>query len=451
MYALVHISSLSLHVPVSRDAFVPAFRRSQYRSLAVIFRCPLSTSGNRMRILIVTTSPPYPTLDGSRLRDYNLLKHLSPRHELHLMTFADPGDVATDNAPLTSVFASIHYVPLPSSAPLNRYPLSFVLNKINTLVASVPPWIQEKYSSEFQSALLRLCSASSYDVVYISSVWMAQFTVPPPHPALLDMCDSPSLLLRRKVGNEHRPVEKCTLAFEWYRTSRYLRNLLPSYPHVSVCSPVDATDLRRQTPTSKIYIVPNGVNADYFSPSESYSNDPSICFSGVMDYGPNADAVDYLCGQILPALRTRMPSLRLVVAGRHATPATFPQLAADSLCLLTGTVPDLRPYIRSATVYVSPLRIGAGVKNKILEALAMEKAVVATSLSCEGLDVVHGRHLLVADTIRDFTESVLRLLQDAELRKALGRNGRQLVLERYSWTTQSALLEDLLCAVALQN
>jgi glycosyltransferase involved in cell wall biosynthesis len=171
-----------------------------------------------------------------------------------------------------------------------------------------------------------------------------------------------------------------------------------------------------------------------------------LVFTGVMDYGPNEDAAAFFAEAILPLIQERHPHVQFWVVGKDPTERVR-ALAARPGVHVTGGVPDVRPYLRSAGVFVCPLRFGAGVKNKLLAALAMNKAVVATRLSAEGLDLRDNRDLLIADAPAEFAAKVVQLMGDADLARQLGQTGQATVKEKYSWEHSARMLEDALRSV----
>ena len=161
-----------------------------------------------------------------------------------------------------------------------------------------------------------------------------------------------------------------------------------------------------------------------------------------MSYSPNRDAAHFLCKEILPRVREMTPDVQVQLVG--SDPPDEVRALTGNGVTVTGTVPDVRPFVHRATVYVSPLRFGTGVKNKILAALAMGKAVVASPESCAGLDVAPGKHLLVAEKPDDFGAHIVRLFAEPDRRRQLGIGGRNLVVERYGWDVMGRQLEALL-------
>lgn len=178
--------------------------------------------------------------------------------------------------------------------------------------------------------------------------------------------------------------------------------------------------------------IPTGVDTEYFSPAATPVAADQLVFTGAMDWYPNEDAILHFVDAILPLIRREAPDVRLSVVGRNPSPS-LRAVATRAGVHVTGTVDDVRPFVRAASVYVVPLRVGGGTRLKIFEALAMGKAVVSTSVGAEGLPLVAGEHFLSADDPAAFAQSVLKLMRDPQAREGLGLAGRRLVAARYSW------------------
>jgi hypothetical protein len=161
-----------------------------------------------------------------------------------------------------------------------------------------------------------------------------------------------------------------------------------------------------------------------------------------MDYGPNEDAVRYFCSAIFPIIKTSLPDLQFWAVGANPS-ATLRSLSTNGDVVVTGTVEDVRPYLRQATVFVCPLRYGTGIKNKLLSAMAAGVPVVCTTIAMQGIDVCPEEHLLVADTPLAFAGQVHRLLADPEFAATLARNAHARVLERYAWASHGRTLEEV--------
>ena len=209
---------------------------------------------------------------------------------------------------------------------------------------------------------------------------------------------------------------------------------------VVVTSSRDEQLLKCDAPHARTAVVPNAVDLSSFSPSDAPADPGTLLFLGVMNYHPNTDGVTYFVKEVLPKIRAAHPSVHLKVVGMDP-PESIRSLASPQI-EVTGVVDDPRPYIDSATVMVVPLRVGGGTRFKIVEAMAKGKAIVSTRIGAEGIEAEHEKELLLADDADSFACEVVRLLSDPELAERLGRAGRQLAEQRYSWETAVRRLEN---------
>ncbi len=217
-------------------------------------------------------------------------------------------------------------------------------------------------------------------------------------------------------------------------------------------SHVDAAHVKVNCPGSRIWVIPNGVDTEYFHTKNHHSDaGRNLLFTGVMNYTPNVESIVYFIKEILPLVRRRISDVKLTVAGRNPTLELQKIEKEVHEISLTGYVDDIRPYFERAAIYVAPIISGAGLKNKILEAWSMSKAVVATSLSCDGIDAIDGYNVVIADRPKDFAEKVVQLLSDTNMRDRLAINGRHTVERSYSWLSKSKMLENLFREVLHRN
>jgi glycosyltransferase involved in cell wall biosynthesis len=233
---------------------------------------------------------------------------------------------------------------------------------------------------------------------------------------------------------------------QWKKLSRYEAMICRLADRVVAVSEADKRALQRLVPGLEVTVVPNGVDTEFYNDQFPMTNDQvrighwdlvighsSLVFTGKMDFRPNVDAVVWFCQEVLPLVRRRIPDVRFYIVGQSPHRRVL-RLADDPVVTVTGYVDDVRPYIASACVYVVPLRMGGGTRLKVLEAMAMGKAIVSTSLGCEGFEgLVSGRELFIADAPEEFAQRVVELLDDTSRRERLGWAARRFVEERYDW------------------
>jgi glycosyltransferase involved in cell wall biosynthesis len=237
---------------------------------------------------------------------------------------------------------------------------------------------------------------------------------------------------QRYYENESNAFRRWYIREQWRKVKQFERTALGWVDAAAAVSDLDCARLEKERAGLQIALIPNGVDLEYFDTLPQPNQRRHLVFTGSMDWRPNQDAARYFTREIFPLLKRARPDLECTFVGRNP-PEDIKRLAEVPGVHVTGTVDDVRPYVERAAVYVVPLRIGGGSRLKILEALAMGRAVVSTTIGAEGLDVVHGQHLLLADDPRSFASSVLRLIEEPERCVELAGKGRRLVERRYGW------------------
>ena len=213
---------------------------------------------------------------------------------------------------------------------------------------------------------------------------------------------------------------------------RYTQAKMKLYQGFLACSEQDESMLRKHAPEVPALVIPNGVDLSTFvSTNRQETKAPTLLYVGSMYYYPNVDAVQFFFDRIYKSIRQAVPDVRVQIVG-HAPPPNISKQAKLPGVEVTGSVPDVRPYLERATLFIVPLRLGGGTRLKIVEAMAMGVPVISTSVGAEGLDVQSGKNILIADDAESFTESILRLLSDRDLGMQIVEGGR-LLANRYDW------------------
>jgi glycosyltransferase involved in cell wall biosynthesis len=228
---------------------------------------------------------------------------------------------------------------------------------------------------------------------------------------------------------------------DFLRLQEYESTYLKDYDCVIAVSEKDRDTFREFTQDSvPLLVVPNGCDTDYFQQIEPVSDQFELVFTGTMQYRPNAEAMLFFCRQIYPKILAKVPGCRLKIVGNKPPPEVKALVKLGNI-EVTGYVDDVRPYMASADVVVVPLLSGSGTRLKILEAMAMGKAVVATTVGAEGIDYTNGRDIVIAEDPESFAENVVALLADRQKREMLGTNARELAKQKYSWQSSAVSLE----------
>jgi glycosyltransferase involved in cell wall biosynthesis len=309
---------------------------------------------------------------------------------------------------------------------------------------SATRYLHPEYHRRVRAAVQDLVRREGIELVYVDGLRMTQYVEATPEtPAVADVHDSGTLLLRRMARLEKRVLRRVLLHLEAMSEARWEQTLGRLFSLVITNSTVDEEVIKKLSPSARTLTIGNGVDSEFFTPTGGGSNPARLIFTGVMNYGPNEDAAVHFGEAILPLVRRLYPEAEFWVVGEQPTPRVR-ALAGQPGVHVTGGVADVRPYLESAGVFVCPLRYGSGVKNKVLAALCMGKPVVATRLSLEGLDLRENRDLLVADGPADFAKKVVELAKDPARAGLLAQSGQEFVRQRYSWSARAARLDDAL-------
>jgi glycosyltransferase involved in cell wall biosynthesis len=392
-----------------------------------------------MRILILAPYPPYPPRGGGALRIYHLLRGLAARHDVTLLSFVPNPAAAAALAPLRETVQVVTVVgPLPRS--LGRRALT-------TLISPLPDMALRNESPAFADGLSRLVASEHFDWIQVESIEMAGYGLALQGLGMrlvLDQFNAEYVLQRRAALTDLRRALRLRpqalpggiySLVQWRKLAAYERRLLRAYDQVLVVSEEDRRALRRLAPVTDPLVVPNGVDAAAYAGLQRNDDGvETIVFSGTLDFRPNIDAIDWFVQRVLPQLRVRRPAVRFVVVGRAPAPAVR-ALHDGATVEVVGEVPDVRPYLARAAVYVVPMRIGGGSRLKLLEALAAGCPVVSTTMGAEGIEGLRDDvHLRLADRPEAFAARIAELLADRERAMRLGEVGRAFVAEHYDWS-----------------
>jgi polysaccharide biosynthesis protein PslH len=425
-----------------------------------------------VKILILSPYPPYPPHGGGTMRIYQIIRGLAARHSLTCLTFAPDETAQRALEPLHAVCRVL--------VVQGPHPRGMLRRAWTTLASPLPDMALRNASRAYTSALKQLLSAEHFDIVQAESIEMAGYlriadwdeskTARQAHSPLLvlDQFNAEYVLQKRAALMAFQGIADLSAIYnlksamkglagggyslaQWLKLAGYERAVIRGADGVAAVSQEDQRMLLRLQPAAQIGVVPNGVDTAHFSRSALASERAgplslatnTLVFSGTLDFRPNVDAVLWFAREALPRIRAQRPDVRLLVVGKRPAPA-LRALAEQGLLTLTGEVPDARPYIAGAAVYVVPMRIGGGVRLKLLEALALEVPVVSTTMGAEGVAGLRAdEHCLLADDASDFAIAVLRVLDDPILGRRLGAAGRELARERYDWTAIVPRLEAL--------
>ncbi|MFN2126427.1 MAG: glycosyltransferase [Anaerolineales bacterium] len=375
-----------------------------------------------MRILFLSRWYPYPVDNGSKLRVWNILQGLSKTHDVTLLSFVDSENANFEASKLLEICEDVQAIPWKEFNPGSRKALL-------GLFSGKPRSLVDTYSFQMQSLIERYLESSNYDLVIVSELEMAGYSSSfNGKAAIFDDVELGDLYGRYVEADSY--FEKVRLGFTWFKQHRYLSQVLRDFNACTVPSSTERNLVKSViSDYEEVYIIPNCINIADYKADHTNIESNSLIFTGSFRYGVNYYAMVWFLKDIFPIIQSEIPEVSLKITGDHAGLKLPPSTGV----ILTGVVPDIHPYISSSCISVVPLQIGGGTRLKILEAMALRTPVVTTSKGAEGLDVEHGKHVLIADKPEDFANCVIQLLRGPELRAYLADNAYQFVSEYYDW------------------
>ncbi len=389
-----------------------------------------------MKILTITDTLPYPTVSGDRIRTYNLLRRIAEQEEVWLAALLEnPADAA--GVPHLESFCrgvEVAYVP-------RRSPVMHVPGLLRYALQGRPLELKFRHSPELVRKLQNLVATVKPDIVEIIHSEMALYLDALPTQAQRRHVLTLQNIAFQQYDRIFRTDRRIGVKARAWLHSRMMRAWEPRYAarfdRCIAVSEVDRDLLLEVNPAVQVRVVSNGVDVARYqplpAPVEALSGAalPSLLFIGKMSYPPCADAVLFFCEEVLPLIRRALGEVEMWIVGREPPPEVS-RLDSGGVHV-TGWVDEVEPYYRQSTVCVVPLRAGGGTRLKVLEAMALGRPVVSTRIGCEGLDVVDGQHLLMADDADAFAEQTIRLLTDRALYERVTAAARSLVMHSYDW------------------
>jgi len=381
-------------------------------------------SASSLKIACLTWTIPYPPDSGGKNRSYNLLRYLAQHHEVHL--HVPVWQVSTVPPALLDIMASVTMHELSYSFTKKSYR--------SKIIKGVPAHVAGLYTTQSVAGFQQTVVAAPADLILVDEAHLAPYAWP--------LLQTPCILMRQKVDHLYfRDVflkspfgqEKAKALREWVLFRLYENKLWSRFGRGVVVSEIERQIYLKLNPKLDLAVIPNGVDISHFRVTPLPTNQhPIILLNGTMSYYANVDAVVWFVEKIFPLVLRRLPSTKLLIVGQDPVEEVR-RLARYDQITVTGGVPDMRDYLGQSNVVAIPLRIGHGTRLKALEAMAVGRPVVATSIGVEGLDAQAGKQLLVADNPAQFAANVIEVLTKPLLAEAIASEARQFVEAVYSW------------------
>jgi polysaccharide biosynthesis protein PslH len=404
-----------------------------------------------MKVLLVAPQVPWPLHQGTAIRNFHVARHLAARHAVTVLAFGAPD---APRGPLDAAGVRTVAVPAPPPRPAAR--------RFVDLFATATPDLARRLDDPAMAAACAEVMAGApggrFDVVQVEGLEMACHGMTAwlahglPRPRLVYDAHNAEWVLQDRAWRTDLAHPRLwhgalySLAQTW-KLRRFERWLLGTADATVAVSARDAEALHAVAPGAPITVVPNGVDTEHYRPADRAATEAELAvFTGKMDFRPNVDAMTWFVRDVWPRVREERPSARLAIVGRDPVPRV--RALAGAGVEVTGAVDDVRPYLARAGVVVVPLRVGGGTRLKVLEAMAMAKAIAATPMAVEGLHVNDGAEALLDASAAGLVEAVLRLMGDPGLRAALGGRARARAEAEYGWAALVPAIEALYGRVA---
>jgi|SRR3989339_26136 len=394
-----------------------------------------------MKLLFISQVFPYPPYrDGARLKVYNLIKCLSKYSEIYFITFIEPKEkeyvdkiqqfcekivfVQYEDKGIKRIFKFIHDALSPK-----RFQSFLMKNEIDIAVKEWNP-----------------------DVVHVDLPLMSQYYAQLKNiPKVIASHDVISLYAYKNFKASRNILRKIMWFCLYKQRINIERNCYPKFDVCTVVSNEDKEFLQKHCPNLHVKVIPNGVDVEYFNIEKKVKIDiASIGLFGGMDFYPNEDASIYFINDIFPLVKKKIPEVKLYLVGRNPTERLVNFVKNEKDVIMTGEVGDIREYYKKVSVIVSPIRLGSGIKNTVLQAMAMSKAIVATNQAVKAIDAENGKDVLIADEPEQFAENVIKLLNNQELKNELEKNARKLVVDKYSWKAHAEKFQKIYSDIRLK-
>ncbi len=404
---------------------------------------------NKTKLLVITSNSLLPVKDGAALRIYNLITNLPQNWDIDLI--CQKSETEQSQAEIIEAFRNVYFVE--NSEAVQPKKLKY-LERITNLLSPLQNLysLNVNYSRNLDILIRQVITANSYDAIlcfwasnygfYLSNLNNLNITC--------DICDSASLHIKSLTN------AKKVFGREWVSLNyAYLYNLRWENKYLANCKKLvtiserDKTWLCKTIDKKRIYVVSNGVDINYFNPEvvEPGAAKRLIVFTGVMDYEPNHDAMVYCLNDIWPKIKKEIPDAELKIVGRYPRGDLIDLARKKHGVEITGEVKDLRQAVKGAKVFLAPMRIGSGLKNKILEAMAIGIPVVTTNEGAAGIELENGKNCIIAEKAIEIANNVISLINDNSKWRELSKSGRELVISKYSWKSKGEKLSEILLKI----
>jgi glycosyltransferase involved in cell wall biosynthesis len=401
-----------------------------------------------MNILFIAPEIPYPLTGGHPLRTFNILKLLAENNKIYFVSFIKEEDEIKYKIGIEPICETIDLFYIQK----DDFSMRFLLNVFKNIFSPLPFVAQKYFSKKAFSRILEILSKYQIDLIHLdllpmSSYYPALDSVP----TILTDHNVESQRLYRWMKIEKNIFTKLFLFYQHLKLRRYEREMCARFDLCIAVSDEDKNQLHALCKTGKFEVIPNGVDIDYYAPSDQIADKNRCIWVGGMDGPYNSDAVDYFLDEIFPLVKKELPQVEIDFVGRFPTKKLTKKAAEEKKIKVYGFVDDVRPYIHQAAVFIAPIRSGSGTKIKVLNAMSLGKPVVTTSIGAEGILAEPDHDVMIADDPRNFADKIIYLLRNPDKAKDMGRKARKLIEEVYDWEVIRRKMEKLYQDIYMTN
>jgi glycosyltransferase involved in cell wall biosynthesis len=388
-----------------------------------------------MKVLALTTWCPYPMINGSAIRQYHMVRALSARHQVDLITFSAPAAPSPDDiAHLSSFCRTVTVIPRTSFTKIPGARAGLLAGTPRSLVETDDPDVRRLLAERF----------GNVDLAVGLGLSAARYLEGAPVPAVFEEAEPRQIL--DQIDGAYNWRQRARLRLTWWKQARYLRRLTSAMAVTTVACERERLALAAAgAPLDRVHIVPNGADGADVTRPRTVAEPARLIYPGAITYAPNLEAVVWFLARVMPLIRVVHPNLEFWVTGDTGT-LPLDRIPNFQWATFTGRLPDVKDAVSGSTVTVVPLLSGSGTRLKVLESMALGTPVVSTTKGAEGLDLEPGVHLLTADSAADFADRVLDALNDPALAARLSRDGRERVRSSYTWDAIGARFCDIVAA-----
>ncbi len=390
-----------------------------------------------MKILYLSHRVPYPPNKGDKIRSFHEILHFSRQHEVDLLSFCDNSDELAYAEDLSRYCHSVTLIPVHHGQQLALALIALFRRK---------PWTLGYFSrSEMRTAVSERLQAFHYDAIFVYSSSMAPYVASNRQiPKLLDFVDSDASKWFQ-YAQIKSPFTRWVYAYEAKKLACFEQEMARSFDASTFVSTREAEHLIDPECRKKIHYIQNGIDLDFFAGVRVDGRSNNVIFTGVMDYFPNVDAVTFFAHDVFPLVRSACSEAQFLIVGRHPT-SVVRRLGNLPGVIVTGSVPDVRPYLAKSKVAIAPMRISQGIQNKILEAIAAGLPVVTTPAAVAGFDSIDDMPITVANNAKSLASHIIRFLQEP-LTTAQTAVCRKHLKQHYDWDTNFSAFDHLFQAI----